>query len=668
MKRILSRKSLALLLSFAILMCSLTVISVSAKSESEEASVEIVSNNVYHGETLKLMYAVKAENLKDGDIIKLYIYDDENNVIDIVTSYEEEVVHNENCYIFTSTRGVPEQAIAEVMYAKAVVVNGDDTVCESALSSYSVLEYLYERLLVSSTKGLVTDDQKELYKQLLIYAELCQKTIAGAAEEDLISNYSYVRIENGTLDGTDNAAMFKKGERITTFAKSENIAEGKSVLWNVNSYDLDANVIETQTVSDIYVKGSGYEVTADSVIITPSAISVSHGTTEELTASSSDVDLSTYGGTVYDWLRTRCYTDSGYIENDRKMSANLISDPVFTPEKNVFDDYSIAFTWNNGTQVTQRTSDVVNSLTKQSGVLATSNKVELHSIEVVLKLTPNMNKIQIWSGYRKGDNVIEITDLYGNVLAKGAEGANSTSTVNIFTTFNVSVDSDTYVKVKISGVGFNVSLAAISLAGEVKQPTITVGNATTTELSANDADVDLSTYGGNVYDWLRTTYYLSDTNTYNDFEGKNGADFISTPTYNPGMGRFFDYKIAFTWNDGTQVAQRNADVVNALAANRQCGYNTSGTNGTIEIVVKLTSDIKKLQIWSGFYKSTNLIQIVDLEGNVLATGAEYNTTYSSSVNILTTFDVDVEAETYVKIRISGTGNNVSLAALSLVGN
>ena len=47
----------------------------------KEASVDIISKNVYYGETLNLMYAVDAQNLSEGDEVKVVLSAEE--VLDI---------------------------------------------------------------------------------------------------------------------------------------------------------------------------------------------------------------------------------------------------------------------------------------------------------------------------------------------------------------------------------------------------------------------------------------------------------------------------------------------------------------------------------------------------------------------------------------------------------
>ena len=73
MKKTIQNKALSLLLALTLVTSCFTVFSFGAvAADSEAKTVEIISNNVYYGETLKLMYAVKAENLAESDsVIKI---------------------------------------------------------------------------------------------------------------------------------------------------------------------------------------------------------------------------------------------------------------------------------------------------------------------------------------------------------------------------------------------------------------------------------------------------------------------------------------------------------------------------------------------------------------------------------------------------------------------
>ncbi len=256
-------KALSLLLALTLLLSCMAIFSVSA-AESGAKSVEIVSQNVYYGDTLKLMYAVKTENLDSSDFVALKLYDKDNKEIETVTSYTEETVNGEKCLVFISQYGVPAQSIDTEVLAKAIVTRGSSVVAESASLKYSVLEYLHERLTVSKDKGKVTEDQEAMYEGLLEYAGLAEKVLTSKTEDEKIANYSYVYNANSL--GAEKGAIYKNGSVINGF--SHNIANPKyTVIWQIDKYDKSGNYIDSEVLTDAALTSSGYTVNADNVII-----------------------------------------------------------------------------------------------------------------------------------------------------------------------------------------------------------------------------------------------------------------------------------------------------------------------------------------------------------------------------------------------------------------
>ena len=196
--------------------------------------VEIVSNNVYYKDTLNLMYAVRAT---EGYDVAVKIYDADNNLVETITRHTTENVNGEILMAFTSLVGVPMQDIDTEFYAVAELSNEGSVVTISATKRYSVLEYLYERLYVSKN---VTEAQKTMYKRLITYANSADIVLNNTSAENSIGNYSYVRVENGTVDGTYSTAIVKSGAALTGVTASDDIVgSGEPVSWKIVSYDFE---------------------------------------------------------------------------------------------------------------------------------------------------------------------------------------------------------------------------------------------------------------------------------------------------------------------------------------------------------------------------------------------------------------------------------------------
>ena len=198
----------------------------------ETPTVEIVSNNVWYGETLNLMYAIKAENAEG------YTFEVTANGEAVGTYFNgKEEIEGVECDVYIVTKGVAAQNIDTVYTATVTCGSVSDT------TTYSVLEYLNERLYV--TEG-VTDLQKETYTALRTYAE---KADALLNEDNSIANSVYVTVEDGAT------GMYAIGSTITaTTTKTPD--EGKQFVWEIKN-DL-GELLATKTLDEM---AAGIEVT-----------------------------------------------------------------------------------------------------------------------------------------------------------------------------------------------------------------------------------------------------------------------------------------------------------------------------------------------------------------------------------------------------------------------
>ena len=297
MKKTTFKKAISMLLTFSLLFSIAVVFNVSASEQTSAKTVEIVSNNVYYGDTLKLMYAVKAENITSGDSVALKLYDKNGGELETITNYETQAVNGESCYVFTSAYGVPAHKIDTEVYAKAIILNGAETVAESDMLKYSVLEYLYERLTVSKEKGKVSAEQEAMYEGLIEYACLAEKVLTNKSEADKIANYSYVY--NANASGAEKGAIYKKGSTINGF--SHNITNPEyTVIWQIDKYDKSGNFIDSEVLTDAALASSGYTVGEYNVVISAreNAITEADVLSQISTfgnPSNFNVDGSTYG-------------------------------------------------------------------------------------------------------------------------------------------------------------------------------------------------------------------------------------------------------------------------------------------------------------------------------------------------------------------------------------
>lgn len=188
MKKFSFAKIASLVLAFTMLLGALTVTVLA----TEEPTVEIVSNNVYYGEKYQLMYAVTA-----GATVSAK--DSKGNAIKVV-SFEKDptrTINDVEYDVYVLAEGVAAQAIDEVITFTAEYKG------VTATSNYSVLQYVYERLNV---KNLAQGDEKIMLEALLTFASAANKVID--KDDTSFSDYKYVTVVGGTLDGDNVAGMF----------------------------------------------------------------------------------------------------------------------------------------------------------------------------------------------------------------------------------------------------------------------------------------------------------------------------------------------------------------------------------------------------------------------------------------------------------------------------
>ena len=266
------RKTLSALLVIALLLGAMSITTFAA----EETTVEIISNNVQYGETLKLMYAVDAANLKDGDEIVLEIRDYNGNAV-AARRLANQVVREKDCAIFVSEKGVPSQNIAAEFTATAKVVRGGETVATSATTTYSVLEYFFERILVSAS---TTDLERAAHKAHIEYAAAAEAYFYPEERETKIPDYAYVRVaENGSFGGR-KAAMVKIGTSLADIVSTLTPDSKNLLVWDAVSYGTDFSVGNSLTYEKEEI--SALTAQAGAIILTPRLVEVQTGEVKEL--------------------------------------------------------------------------------------------------------------------------------------------------------------------------------------------------------------------------------------------------------------------------------------------------------------------------------------------------------------------------------------------------
>ena len=252
------KKSIKRIISFA-LMLSLLVGMMAGFTAfaAETETVEIVSKNVYYGDTLNLMYAVNSTS--DNVVVNVYTAD--GTLVETIDEYKTETVNGAEAKVFISEIGVPAQDIDTEFYAVAEA-NG----IKSATVKYSVLEYLYERLTVSEG---VEPEQITLYNSLLAFADAADVVVNKDTTTN-IAKYAYVRVTNGTVDGEYATAMVLAGTALDKLATTYVPETGKVLAWEIASNEIGKDdstaIVKDESVAEYTVEaGKVYNLTAVSM-------------------------------------------------------------------------------------------------------------------------------------------------------------------------------------------------------------------------------------------------------------------------------------------------------------------------------------------------------------------------------------------------------------------
>ena len=254
-------------LVLALIMC-IGMTTILTQAEEAKPSVDIISKNVYYGETLNIMFAVDAQNLSDGDEVQLVLTKDGKNVG--ASYYKNQTINGVKAMIFMADKGVAPQNIDDVYTAKAQIVNAGTVVAESKEYTYSVLAYLYERLYV--TEG-VTSAKRSLYTKLIDYATEAENVLSQGTTT--IKDSVCVTVSGGTLDGGNSWGIYKAGDSISNLTADIDIPQGYGLQWQIKVYNLAGTLISQSSIlasdmGEYTIPASAHvEFTATTVLLKP---------------------------------------------------------------------------------------------------------------------------------------------------------------------------------------------------------------------------------------------------------------------------------------------------------------------------------------------------------------------------------------------------------------
>ena len=158
MKKFSFKRILSLFLA-VVMLVGLSNVNANAAEDSTTNPISI-RKNVYYDEKLNIMFAVDTGDVDVASVDFSVVKDSAKVGLNSIDDPTFE-------YVYVVKEGVALQNIGDVYVATATVTDSDGNIYEKTCS-YSVLEYYYERLFVSTG---VSDKQIDMYEKMLAAAE-----------------------------------------------------------------------------------------------------------------------------------------------------------------------------------------------------------------------------------------------------------------------------------------------------------------------------------------------------------------------------------------------------------------------------------------------------------------------------------------------------------------
>ena len=230
-----------------IFVCTILVgvvaLSALAAGNEQDPVVEIAKKNIYFGDKLQLMFAIDAP----ASVEVTATANGKNIGIDYI---ENQTIGGKEYRVYKTVEGWAAQNINTVVTVSATAGNKTDKL------TYSVLEYLYERINVDTN---VPQNKLKMYNSLLQYAIDADQVINNTQDRtpNELDKYYYVTLENATFDGYNTCGMFKLGD--TPFANVDHtldLGEEDVLEWSYSLNGGKKTVINETELKTLTVNGT----------------------------------------------------------------------------------------------------------------------------------------------------------------------------------------------------------------------------------------------------------------------------------------------------------------------------------------------------------------------------------------------------------------------------
>ena len=295
-----------------------------------------MQKQAFYEDNIRILFAVKAENI-GGAEVKLNFYESDpqdsqaaaTTLNPVYTPANSAEVGIAGHYVFF-TPGFAAKFLSKQIYVQAEVTV-DGVTYKSAVERYSVVEYCHEMIAKESTDA--AKDAK--YMDVIEYSAAIQSFLTddGKYNGALATDYKYVTIKDGTLDGRYDAGIYLEGEKVYPQATGVTkwIASDGTKVANNDAYTIkDYNVAFAKETSIIDFENATVENLPSSIKFVDTYPALSCGT-NTYSSSESRADIGSFAGNTTNSLilnNSRSYTRKSVLKisetAEAESNANVV--------------------------------------------------------------------------------------------------------------------------------------------------------------------------------------------------------------------------------------------------------------------------------------------------------------------------------------------------------
>lgn len=249
------KKTIRIAVAALALIIALTTMAFVA-SGSNEPAVTVKSYNLSFKDSVYISYAVKFENVPDGAQTGVLIWDeakssytkDTEGALRITEASDTVKIGGETCFVY-DYKGISAKEMTKDIYMVAYINDGGEYTY-SALSKYSVLQYVYNKLGYSGVGTPTTDeDFVGLLNSMLEYGAAAQSFFGENTDRLATAKYYMISLEGGTLADLSDGGLYLEGVELSV---SADVPDGNTFeAW----IDADGNVV-SNSASFTYTVGT----------------------------------------------------------------------------------------------------------------------------------------------------------------------------------------------------------------------------------------------------------------------------------------------------------------------------------------------------------------------------------------------------------------------------